>query len=152
LELNVRRRGLIAGEKLVEGEAVGHRTLADDLVYRKMRGWAGGYLLCKFKQRRDRVRLIKFVMANDPNVEKLLLQIIIVLVDKPNEVKVTSVTADTGTIFQVTVAPSDVRKVIGKGGRMAGALRILLSAIGVAAKTRYGLNIVTPDGSPLRLP
>jgi predicted RNA-binding protein YlqC (UPF0109 family) len=83
--------------------------------------------------------------------EKLLLQIIIVLVDKCNEVKVTSVTADAGTIFQVTVAPSDVGKVIGKGGRMAGALRILLSAIGVAAKTRHGLTIVTTDDSPLRL-
>src|SRR2546430_1730194 len=97
-------------------------------------------------------RLIKFGMANDPNVEKLLLQIIIVLVDKSNEVNVTSVTADTGTIFQVTVAPRDVGKVIGKGGRTARALRILLSAIGLAAKTRYGLNIVTTDDSPLRRP
>jgi hypothetical protein len=50
-----------------------------------MRGWADGYLLCKFKQRKDRVRLIKFAMANDPNVEKLLLQLIIVLVDKCKE-------------------------------------------------------------------
>ena len=112
---------------------------------------ADGYLLCKLKQRKDRVRLIKFVMANDPNIEKLLLQIIIALVDKCDDVKVTSVTADAGTIFQVTVAPSDVGKVIGKGGRMAGALRILLSAIGVAAKTRHGLTIVTTDDSPLRL-
>jgi predicted RNA-binding protein YlqC (UPF0109 family) len=148
----MRRRALIAGEKLVEGEVVGHRTFADDLVYRKMRGWAGGYLLCRSKQRKDRVRLIKFGMANDPNVERLLLQIITVLVDKSNEVNVTSVTADIGTIFHVTVAPSDVGKVIGKGGRMAGALRILLSAIGVAVKRQYGLNIVTTDDPPLRLP
>ena len=111
---------------------------------------ADGYLLCKLKQRKDRVRLIKFVMANDPNIEKLLLQIIIALVDKCDDVKVTSVTADAGTIFQVTVAASDVGKVIGKGGRTARALRILLSAMGVAAKARYGLNIATMDDSPLR--
>jgi predicted RNA-binding protein YlqC (UPF0109 family) len=112
----------------------------------------GEYSLCRFKQRKDHVRLIKFGMANDSNVQKLLLQIITVVVDKSNEVNVTSVNANTGTIFHVTVAPSDVGKVIGKGGRTARALRILLSAIGVAAKTQYGLNIVTTDDSPLRLP
>jgi predicted RNA-binding protein YlqC (UPF0109 family) len=82
-------------------------------------------------------------MGNDPNVERLVLQIITVLVDKSNEVNVTSVIADAGTVFQVTVASSDVGKVIGKNGRTARALRILLSAMGVALKTRYGLNIVT---------
>jgi predicted RNA-binding protein YlqC (UPF0109 family) len=89
-------------------------------------------------------------MANDSNVEGLLLRIVTVLVDRSAEVNVTSVIADTGTIFQVTVAASDVGKVIGKGGRTARALRILLSAMGVAAKTRYGLNIATMDDSPLR--
>jgi predicted RNA-binding protein YlqC (UPF0109 family) len=82
-------------------------------------------------------------MGNYPSVEGLLLRIITVLVDESNEVNVTSVTVDTGTVFQVTVAPSDVGKVIGKDGRTARALRTLLSAIGVALKTRYGLNIVT---------
>jgi uncharacterized protein len=81
-------------------------------------------------------------MGNDANVEAILLRIVTVLVDKTNEVNVTSVTADTGTIFQVSVAPSDVGKVIGKNGRMAGALRVLLSAFGVSQKTRFGLNIV----------
>ena len=84
-------------------------------------------------------------MGNDPNIEGLLLRIIRVLVDKSNEVNVTSVIADTGTVFQVAVAPSDVGKVIGKNGRTAQALRILLSAMGVALKTRYGLDIV-PNG------
>ena len=81
-------------------------------------------------------------MGNDPNVEGLLLRIITVLVDKSNEVNVTSVIADTGTVFQVAVAPSDLGKVIGKNGRTARALRILLSAMGVALKTRFGLNVV----------
>src|SRR6266550_7646363 len=133
----------MTGEKLVECEIKGHRTFADDLVYRKMRGWVGENLLYRFKQRKGRVRLIKFGMANDSNVEGLLLRIVTALVDESAEVNVTSVTVDTGTVFQLTVAPSDVGKVIGKGGQMARALRILLSAIGVAMKTRYGLNIVT---------
>jgi predicted RNA-binding protein YlqC (UPF0109 family) len=89
-------------------------------------------------------------MGKDTNVEGLLLQIITVLVDKSNEVNVTSVTGDTGTVFQVTVAPSDVGKVIGKDGRMARALRTLLSAMAVALKTRYGLNIVANGDPSLR--
>jgi uncharacterized protein len=75
-------------------------------------------------------------------VEGLLLRMVTVLVDRTEEVSVTSLTADNATIFQVSVAPSDVGKVIGKNGRMAGALRTLLLAIGVSKKTRYGLNII----------
>jgi predicted RNA-binding protein YlqC (UPF0109 family) len=81
-------------------------------------------------------------MSKDSNVEGLLFRIVRVLVDKADEVSVTSVTVDNGTIFHVSVAPSDVGQVIGKSGRMAGALRTLLSAVGVSRKTRYGLNIV----------
>jgi hypothetical protein len=82
-------------------------------------------------------------MGDDPTIERLLFRIITVLVDKSNEVNVTSVTTDTGTIFEVAVAPSDVGKVIGKSGRTASALRILVSAFGDSLRTRYGLNIVT---------
>lgn len=82
-------------------------------------------------------------MGNDLSVEGLLLQIITRLVDEPNEVQVTSVITDTGTVFQVTVAPSDAGKVIGKDGRTARSLRVILSAMGVALKTRYGLDIMT---------
>jgi len=46
------------------------------------------------------------------------------------------------TVFHVIVAPSDVGKIIGKNGRIAGSIRMLLNAMGVAAKTQYGLNIV----------
>jgi predicted RNA-binding protein YlqC (UPF0109 family) len=84
-------------------------------------------------------------MSKDSNVEGLLLRIVTVLVDKSDEVSVTSATAENGTIFQVSVAPSDVGKVIGKSGRMATALRTLLSAVGVSLKTRFGLNIVAND-------
>jgi predicted RNA-binding protein YlqC (UPF0109 family) len=82
-------------------------------------------------------------MCNDVNVEGLVLQIVSVLVDEPNDVHVESVITDTGTVFQVTVASTDVGKVIGKNGRTASSLRVLLSAMGVALKTRYGLNIAT---------
>jgi predicted RNA-binding protein YlqC (UPF0109 family) len=84
-------------------------------------------------------------MNKDLNLEELLLRMVKVLVDESDEVSVTSVIADNGTIFQVSVAPRDVGKVIGKSGRMARALRTLLSAIGVSRKTRYGLDIIAND-------
>ena len=83
-------------------------------------------------------------MSNDAYIEWLLLRIVTVLVDRPNETNVTSLPTDTGTIFQVSVAPSDVGKVIGKNGRTAGgALRVLLSAFAVSLKTRFGLDIIS---------
>jgi predicted RNA-binding protein YlqC (UPF0109 family) len=82
-------------------------------------------------------------MDNDGNIEALLLQIVTALVDEENEVRVTSVTTDSERVFQVAVAPGDVGKIIGKSGRTAQSLRILLSAIGAARKTHYELNIIT---------
>ena len=78
-----------------------------------------------------------------PTVEELVLGITVALVDDRNEVQVTSVTKVSGTVFQVSVAPTDMGKVIGKDGRTATSIRTLLSAIGVATKTRYKLEIFT---------
>jgi len=87
--------------------------------------------------------LLKSGTGHDPTIEDLLFGITIALVDDRNEVQVTSVTKASGTVFQVTVAPTDVGKIIGKDGRTAMSIRTLLSAIGVATKTRYRLEIVT---------
>jgi predicted RNA-binding protein YlqC (UPF0109 family) len=81
--------------------------------------------------------------TRDLTVEDLLFGITIALVDDKNEVRVTSLTRVATTVFQVTVAPTDVGKIIGKDGRTATSIRTLLSAMGVAKKTRYRLEVVT---------
>jgi predicted RNA-binding protein YlqC (UPF0109 family) len=81
--------------------------------------------------------------THDLTVEDLLFGITIALVDDKNEVRVTSEIKASGTVFQVTVAPTDVGKIIGKDGRTAKSIRTLLSAMGVATKTLYRLEIVT---------
>jgi uncharacterized protein len=81
-------------------------------------------------------------LGSDLSIEGLVHRIVVAVVDNPNEVQVTSGTTEAGTVFHVTVAPSDVDKIIGKNGRIAGSIRGLLNAMGVAAKTQYGLNIV----------
>jgi predicted RNA-binding protein YlqC (UPF0109 family) len=82
-------------------------------------------------------------MGKNLNVQELLYQIVIALVDDPDEVQVTSTDSKQGTAFRVTVAPTDVGKIIGKSGRTARSLRSLLSAMGMKLKTQYSLDIVS---------
>jgi uncharacterized protein len=58
------------------------------------------------------------------------------LVDDPDEVEVTESEDDRGLRYTVHVAPDDMGKVIGKGGRTAKAIRLVVRA----AATRQGTN------------
>jgi len=55
------------------------------------------------------------------------------LVDKPEEVKVKEIKGDKSIIIELSVAPEDVGKVIGKQGRIAKAIRTVVKS--AAAKT-----------------
>lgn len=48
------------------------------------------------------------------------------IVDDPDAVQVTERLAGRTTIVQLTVAPDDTGKVIGREGRVANAMRVLL--------------------------
>jgi uncharacterized protein len=79
---------------------------------------------------------------NMTDPERLLQMIIRLLVNSPDEVRVVSTSDNNSTIFQVSVAPNEAGQIIGKQGRTARSLRTLLSSMGVAAKTRYSLDIL----------
>ena len=83
----------------------------------------------------------------DFKVEMMVESIVIALVDNRPAVVIKAVTVGTLTELRLRVAPEDVGKVIGKGGRHARALRTLLAAASVAAGHRYSLNIARP-GTP----
>jgi len=51
------------------------------------------------------------------------------LVDYPDEVKVVETTTATSAVYETRVARPDMGKVIGKNGRTAHAIRILVSAV-----------------------
>lgn len=61
-------------------------------------------------------------------MKELLETLAQALVDKPEEVNVTVVEGERSIILQLHVAPDDVGKVIGKEGRIAKALRIIIKA------------------------
>ena len=62
-------------------------------------------------------------------MEKELVEYIVKsLVDVPDEVSISVVEGEKSTILELRVASEDVGKVIGKQGRIAKAIRTILSA------------------------
>ena len=64
------------------------------------------------------------------------------LVDEPESVSVIEVGGKQSSILEIKVAKADMGKIIGKQGRTAGALRVILSAVSAKEKKRIWLEIV----------
>jgi predicted RNA-binding protein YlqC (UPF0109 family) len=75
-------------------------------------------------------------------VKELVEQIVKSLVDNPDKVKVTLLDGEQSSIIELTVAPEDMGKVIGKQGKNAQAIRIVLGAAGMKLKKRVNLEIL----------
>ena len=75
-------------------------------------------------------------------MQDLITEIVKALVDEPDLVEVTEVEGGQTIILELSVAKSDMGKVIGKKGRNAQALRTILSAAGGKTRKRYVLEIV----------
>ena len=64
------------------------------------------------------------------------------LVDQPDEVEVAEFRRENATVLELTVAPDDLGKVIGRQGRTARAIRSILAAAANKAHRRYSLDIL----------
>ncbi|MDD2296568.1 MAG: KH domain-containing protein [Sphaerochaetaceae bacterium] len=64
------------------------------------------------------------------------------LVDQPDEVLVHLIEGEQSTIVELKVAPDDVGKVIGKQGRIANAVRVILSASAAKSGKHVQLEIL----------
>lgn len=64
------------------------------------------------------------------------------LVDNPHQVQVTPINGANTTVLELKVAKEDLGKVIGKQGRTAQAIRVLLSAVSSKTKQHIVLEIV----------
>ncbi len=64
------------------------------------------------------------------------------LVDRKDAVKVDVVEQDRSTVFELTVDPDDLGRVIGRGGRTAKALRTVLDAAARKEGRRAVLDIL----------
>jgi len=59
------------------------------------------------------------------------------LVEKPDEVKVAVKDTEEGTVIELSVAPEDMGKVIGKQGRIAKAIRTVVKAASITENKKY---------------
>ncbi len=64
------------------------------------------------------------------------------LVDKPDEVKVAMDDRGDRVVFRLQVGQGDVGKIIGRKGRTANAMRVLLSAVAAKEGKRAVLEIL----------
>jgi len=76
-------------------------------------------------------------------VKELLEYLARELVDEPDEVAVEEFEEDDGTlVLELSVADDDYGKVIGRGGRTANALRLVVKAAAVKEDRRVLVDIV----------
>ncbi|RKX73430.1 MAG: KH domain-containing protein [Spirochaetes bacterium] len=64
------------------------------------------------------------------------------LVDEPEQVEVSMIEGEKSTILELKVAEDDIGKVIGKHGRIAKAVRTILSAASSKSGKRFVLEIL----------
>jgi predicted RNA-binding protein YlqC (UPF0109 family) len=75
-------------------------------------------------------------------MKDLITEIVQAIVDRPEEVFVNEIGGYHTIVLELRVAKSDMGKVIGKRGRMAEAIRAILSAASGKARKRYILEIM----------
>lgn len=64
------------------------------------------------------------------------------LVDEPDQVTVEEVEEDGDLVLEITVAPDDIGRVIGRGGRIANAIRTIAKAAAVQEDRRVIVDIL----------
>jgi len=79
---------------------------------------------------------------SDGRMKELIEYVAKALVDHPEQVRVEEISGARSIIFELHVAPSDMGRVIGKNGRVANAIRSLLSVASVHLDKRAILEIV----------
>lgn len=75
-------------------------------------------------------------------MEELVAYIARSLVDNPDQVKVGRREEEDAYVIELTVAPDDMGKVIGKQGRIAKAIRTVVKAASAKSQKKYVVDII----------
>lgn len=81
-------------------------------------------------------------MSHGPDIRAWVESMARRLVDRPEEVSVEMVDEDDAEVAELTVAPDEMGRVIGRQGRTVQALRALLDAAGEKYGQTYELEIL----------
>lgn len=74
-------------------------------------------------------------------LKNLLVLLVRPLVDEPDRVEVEATESDSRVDLELTVAPEDVGRVIGRGGRTIRAIRTVVKAASVKAGKRVNVEV-----------
>ena len=64
------------------------------------------------------------------------------IVDDPDSVRVNEILGATSVVLELSVAPEDMGRVIGRDGQVANAMRTILRCLGAKQDKRVTLEIV----------
>lgn len=78
-------------------------------------------------------------------MKELVDYLVKTLVDNPESVAIEEKFENNETVYYVSVADSDLGKVIGKGGRIANSIRTLVKAAAIKEKKSVFVKIVSGD-------
>lgn len=79
------------------------------------------------------------------SLRKTLTDIASSLVDKPDEVRVVEFEENDSVTLELSVAPDDMGKVIGRHGRIAKAIRTVMKAAATLEGKKITIDIKLPD-------
>lgn len=65
------------------------------------------------------------------------------LVDAPDEARVNEVVGESIVVYEISVAEGDLGKVIGKGGRIANAMRAIVNAAAANTGRKATVEIIS---------
>lgn len=75
-------------------------------------------------------------------IKSLVETMVVSIVDEVEKVKITEEVTESGILYEITVAKDDVGKLIGKGGRVASAIRTVAKASGAKNGVRVLINVM----------
>lgn len=75
-------------------------------------------------------------------MKDLLLYIAQNLVENPDQVTITERDAESETVYELRVDPSDMGKIIGRQGKVAKEIRTLMRAVAQRQGKRVSIDIV----------
>ncbi|MUT66326.1 KH domain-containing protein [Paenibacillus sp. NEAU-GSW1] len=76
-------------------------------------------------------------------MKDLILVIAKALVDHPEDVRVNVKDDERGTVYELSVHADDVGKIIGKQGRIAKAMRTVVTSAAVKSQKRVIVDIIS---------
>jgi hypothetical protein len=82
------------------------------------------------------------VTRTGADTEALVRYLVESLVDEPANVVIDVTESDSSVMYRITLDPSDVGKVIGRGGRIIKAIRTLVRAAGSTGDRSVEVDVV----------